>query len=335
MARRTYVVEVPEGIDQESVDYLPPPKVFLARSFDGGLTFPEIQILHEGIGVGVPAAGFVWHEGADKPWIETSGHEAMLVWTKMSLPGVIDGPDAYTTHVVARRSTDDGATWSPTEIIAGPTHEIAYPARASDGTWVVKMLRLESAVQTILEGAVHAKIAVARETSDGWTMATGAETKFSGSSNWAAAVVNQGGHDVVLVPHGAPTSDGIDVVVEVSQDAGATWDEPLFVDHLPPGSVSAGNVASSADGTVYIVYLAWSDDAAPHGADWGRYDVRVVAVRDGVVSAPLVLEDGLDGSPWYRGHYLGIAPSGDGVGVVWTGGAADALTHRYAKVQLG
>ncbi len=104
--------------------------LWVARSFDGGSTWPEGQVIAEGSGVMSLASVGQYH---DQPHVALGTDGTILLGWVVVTSKAEDG-GTVTQDIVASTSTDGGRTWSaPTLVSAGAFHN-ARPAITEGGT---------------------------------------------------------------------------------------------------------------------------------------------------------------------------------------------------------
>lgn len=296
------------------------------RSHDGGATFPDVTVVAEGGGadalLGSPVQGDrrrvpATHELHDKQWLALGDDGTLLlVWTQ-NLAARPDAcaPSNVCTHLLFSTSTD-GAAWTAPRTLVEHVVSGAFPLVLSDGSWLVSFHHTR-----------EQEVVVARSTDHGatWAQETlGESTKFPVMARSKTAA----GERVHLAyPRGQDGRDGNQtVVVRWSDDGGATWSAEVAVETPDAPGRTIPAIAGAPGGGAYLTF--WSPDAE-------TAEFLAVHVRDGGVSAPLVL-DAHDGPTSRTGDYMGLASLPDGGAfAVWTASEGDAMRLAGASLRFG
>lgn len=305
--------------DTLTLQYTTAGNLFVARSFDGGETWPDIRILRHG--VSAIAYAQLFHDPAlmnsggafasfnDKDWVAV-GDDGTILLTWMDLQFPSSHPTLYSIDLWYAISKDAGETWTaPALLVDGQVYP-ALPAVMQDGGLRVAYRNLDVGGQWELvssdDGGSTWSTSVIVPASE---MGPGKVTTLG------STLVRQplGEADRLFLPFA--TSPGPDPVQQLkfvmSDDGGATWSAPVSVDGLTDFVVSGSftlpiaypsAAVADRDGSIFVTYFHM-----PVGT--GEVLYKVVRIRDGVASEPEVLDAALPGSPLTRGHYMGLGGS--------------------------
>lgn len=300
---------------------------FVARSPDGGTTWPEVAVVAEGQGLsfGValpdpvgPVAGLplAWSAN-DKEWLAVgSGGEVLAAWSRLVALGP-EEPDGYRCDLVASASADGGRTWSMPSVLAtsdaptlgaGACYIGAAPV-VGDDAWHVAFVEL---------GTLDLALATSTDGGASWT------AQSLGPSGPMPALARDAAGRLYLA-YGKPEEPGPcpayweclvqPPVLRWSDDAGATWSDPVPLQAPGGPGRTLPALAVAGDGTVFALSC--------HPTGESRAELRVVAVRDGQVGPPAVL-DGVEAACARLGDYLGLAPLPAGAFATWVRSADGA-----------
>lgn len=302
--------------------------LFVARSDDGGLTFPQITIVAHGAGVaagsstlgetvGLGGVPLLWRANDKETLAVGRDGTILLAWTDLSQFSDKD-PVGGSCDIMAA-SSHDGVSWSPPQVVEAGCFNGASPAVLDSGTWAI-------AYFSVLDGSLR----VARSTDQG----TKWKATEIGASLWMPALdarMTGRGELLALASAESDPSDGHEVAtLRTSDDDGITWSAPLPL-HMPQGRARVlATVQVASDGTVFSAFFE------PNGTgtgDQARRDYRAVAVRDGQVVSMMLL-DTVDGVSGALGDYMGMASAGDGVFAVWVTRHGDAFDVVGAQLVL-
>ena len=310
--------------------------LFVARSDDGGLTYPRIDIISRGAGLysALASNGPQNHipffaRGADGT--------IMLAWVLTNAPGMLEGPEDQTVFerdLLFSLSRDDGETWSAPSIAArrflfGPS-----PLISPDGSLHIAYYRFPGHSRCCGTGAQFPTDIFLTSSDDGgatWNDRPVAE----GSAMSAPSLAIAPGGRLYLAtvraeePEPAPSTVPNHAVPLLlwSDDAGATWSEPLVLDVPPaPGNPLPRLAIDPASGVAYVVYYAPTDET--------QMEVRAVAFVDGALRAPLTLtKERIEPGAAQR-DYLGLDATADGVLAAWVGGRWPDTDIHVARLHL-
>lgn len=286
--------------------------LFVARSTDGGLTFPNVAIVAHGegaaieadpISLGAPTVPAGWRAN-DKASI-TVGPEGtvLLAWTEISQFSS-KTPLGGTCEILFATSKD-GAQWTPPALVEGGCHAGASPAITADGVWAIAYYSLDDGVR------------VARSLDKGAT--------------WQAASVGKA--EFMPTLRAAPTGNGLalaypatagetkggaqpieEPVIITSRDGGESWSAPIVLDHPTTPAHTLPTLDFANDGTIYATYFHVAREGAGEEA---RRDHRAALVGDGRILSVIDLDLGIVGPAPALGEYMGLARGTSGAYAVW------------------
>lgn len=319
--------------------------VFVARSTDGGATWPDIRILRYGAG----AEAAVWLRDNrdvvadapvtpvfnDKPWLAAgSDGSVLLVWSDVQFPAIDSSLLLFGGDLWFSTSDDSGVTWTEPMLLVDGAVYPGLPAVLANGG-------LRVAFNDFLSG--NWVLASSDDVGETWSFQTavpqsqvGQRFSYVGSG---LQVQNLSTHERLLMAFAAEGPGQTQVpMLAASDDGGQTWAAPMALDD-PTGAGDhprstpipfPSATTTDLNGNVFVSFYH-----VPPGELVATY--RIVTVRDGVVSPPLVLDQNLPRWPGYRGHYQGLAALEEGAFVAWvTGpGPADAYDLVGAYVTPG
>jgi hypothetical protein len=290
--------------------------IAVARSTDGGLTWPEASFVSDTPGLtGVVNAGTM----NDQPFMTVGPEgEVFIQWIVQEFePDQSMRPDVWSAV-----SRDGGRTWSePVRITDTGTFRGGVPAATQSGGYVL-------AVRDVGTTGQGRPLHIARSDDGGatWSVAAleGASARLP-----TQMVAHQ---DTLWLVYGHPGENGRESIhLRRSDDGGATWTDEVLAHSLSTGETMPA-VAVAADGTLFVTYYLGMPD--------GRAQPTVTRIAPGGVRADANLttstlepptRSGVLGWPTY-GDYQGVW--GDQYGVVgsWLGGVApdtDLMMSRF------
>lgn len=231
--------------------------VFVAKSADGGKTYPQITTVARSI------SKFTFH---DKEWIGTdpTNDYVYVVWTRFNAGAV--------GEMVFARSTNGGLTWSVPRILSNATTgefqvQGAYPMVTADGilhiTWIDFQTNRLRYVRSTDHGASF---------SDPVDIAS--VTALPGrlpNANFRAATLPQGAADIgyseyqgsLYLTWNDHRNNDSDVYLTFSRDGGNTWSEERRVNTDPVGNGKdqfMPDIAVTEQGYVILVWYDRRDD---------------------------------------------------------------------------
>ncbi len=308
--------------------------VFVARSHDGGASFPDVAIVAEGHGA--VGTAYVGPAGApiltpmdipDKEAMAVGPEgEIVLTWTQFQIPSQRGDARATAADIMVAISRDAGATWSPPAAVARGTFQGSAPAIAQDGSIHVAFLRN---TPEAFDRQVETDLFVASSRDGGGTW----ETRRVGAAaalNFPSLAVDGGSGERIIVAYAAPgASEEASVPsVLVSLDGGVTWDGPRALDTPEGRGRPMPSVAIGADGTAFIGYY--------HAlASEGAHEYRMVALpREGGNGTRAVLSREVASPGFAQRDYATVVATEDGAVAVWTGGSYPRAEVRFSRAEF-
>lgn len=301
-------------------------ELYVARSHDGGLTFPDAVEVASAAGQNLEVAATgsgatVSWDSQDKDWLAAGpGGKVLVAWTTIrstepaatrDIPTLGDR-GSYEFDVKAATSSDGGATFTPPALLEGDvTFAATSAAIGPDGA------------MAIAYGNLFGGDLVAYTSPDG--------------KAWSRHEVGPTLGQPILRPGGAagafelayPAAAGGAVpVVRASTDGGASWGPGAGLDGSIGGAFAHVAFDRAPDGTAL---LAWYAERADGALD---YKVRG-RLANGTWTPPLVLAEGLHGPSRANGDYVAALSAFDGGGLVaWVAidedGSRAMMTARLA-----
>lgn len=280
--------------------------IVVARSEDGGLTWPEATFVSDTLGVtGFQSRGPM----NDQPFMSVAPNgDVHIVWVLQDF--AVDG--TMTQNVASAVSTDAGRTWSePTMVTDAGTFRGGRPAITDEG---------------------HLYVAMRDRGPDGTGTALVLASSTDGGTSWAVKPLDgmhanlptqmaASGGEILLV-YGQPDETGReDVHLQRSQDGGETWSDTVISRSLGPGPAIPAVVADPS-GNILVTHYVTLDD--------GRVQPTVARIDSGgdvllqnLTTAPLEpsAPRGVLGWPTY-GDYQGLWIDEYGATASWLAGVA-------------
>lgn len=223
------------------------------------------------------------------------------------------------------RSTDGGATWSPTVSVADTIGGILGPVLAPSANGTVYAAWWNTTDGNILADVSHdhaatwgTDVRVNPTVGSAWTPNTSWETPMP-----SIAVDGRGRVYVAWADRG--TGD-MDLLVSRSDDGGATWTSPVRVNDATTGDQWMPSLAVDPKGVVHAAWLdgrtgAW-DAYYANSTDEGR--TWSANVRVSTASFPLSFAR--------PGDYLALAADANGTAyIAWTDGRLGSLNIYFAR----
>lgn len=321
--------------------YVPTSTVFVARSPDGGTSWPEASIVHESD----PALRF-----NDKEWMAASPATGTLLVAWQMEPAMdqgrnlefLPGVDPDPGNIVVSRSTDGGESWSdPLQVDRGTHNNGTQVVFGPDGQ--AHLLWVNYPRQTLDYVTSHDD---GRTWTDPTAVAGDVEPvppfdRYERMHTLPGLAVGPGGETLAAVWHDARRGEA-DVWAVASADGGDIWtDETLVTGGEDRGAVPQVYpwVAVDPDGRVHASWYDASPDpdvplldyrhaAAPGpGLDFGEPEPASTEAFQ-AFSTPETDED----THRSLGDYTGLAASEAGVFPAWADGRGDAARVFAARL---
>ncbi len=313
--------------------------VLVARSTDGGRTFPGFTVVARG----VAGSGLT-----DKPYMAADARSASKFKGRLYLSYTFeDHVPTFVEGIRVTQSSDGGLTWSaPVTLDRGTSStivEASLPVVAPDGTAYVVYSEFDGV------GTLDMKFSKSKDGGKTWAapgpIATGlpspgefylrnADPKFfanpfvgfRANSFPTAAITPDGAIWVAWIDFArgscntqvfGPPCDNADLRLSISRNGGRTWTPPVKVtDETNATDQFFPWMAAHPNGLVSLVWLDRRLD--PANVD---YDAFYTNTFDGVNFSPnrrVSSVSSVLGNLGYIGDYIGIAATASGVFPVWT-----------------
>lgn len=285
---------------------------FVARSTDGGLTYPEVSVVREGSGflaaamlpepAGLAGGGAMW-DANDKEWIAVAPDGTLLAaWTEILIIHPPEEPE-FRQDMLAALSKDGGKTWSaPALIEKGGGFLGAAPVVLSDGAFAVAYVDILT---------FDVRVAISKDQGKSWQ----AKSVGSAAHFPSLAVVRSDGHDRLLLALAGVEESARDTKEQDyrkqsprllwSDDTGATWSSPLILDVAEAAGRTVPQVVVDDQGTAYVSFYH-----ARMKGDSTESELRVVALSRGIAS-PAVTAGASLANANALGDYMGLAAGKD------------------------
>lgn len=311
--------------------YVPTSAVFVARSPDGGATWPDASIVHESD----PAARF-----NDKEWMAASPATGTLVVAWQMEPAMdqgrnlefLPGVDPDPGNIVVSRSADGGETWSdPREVDRGMYNNGTQVVFGPDGQ--AHLLWLNYDRRTLDYVTSHDD---GRTWTDPEAVAEGVTPvppydRYQRMHTLPGLAIGPDGETLAAVWHDDRLGDA-DVWAVASSDGGTTWSDETPVNEDPGDDVPQIYpwVAVDPDGRIHA---SWYDARADPGTPLFRYHHARApgpsldfAPSEPASTVPFTAFSNPDGgNDTHRslGDYTGLAATEAGVFPAWADGRGD------------
>lgn len=276
--------------------------LFLARSTDGGRTFPETVVLTPSEGPGSQActalaAARPITKFVDKPYVAARDGIAFASWNGEGGLGFA-------------RSDDGGRTWSRLPDLDHP--EGAFSAALAAAPAGALYTAFSTFGGSFVEG-VH----VARFDGAAWNAPVRVAERSDAYADIAVGGGANGSRVWVSYPAGG---DEQTPMLAWSDDDGATWSAPVALDAPEAEGWIVPTLAVDPRGVAYSGFFH-------HLAD-GTNEYRVAAFHAGGALPPVTVSAspiGFQALGLQLGHYMGIAPLPTGAYAVWVSGSPPDL----------
>lgn len=291
--------------------------LFVARSFDGGLTWPEVRILARGISGFTneyyPAGPVIY---PDYPGLARGADETLVVvWHEITWPGTTCAGLFVHVSVLAMVSPDGGATWGPASKV--------LECVTFGGITITPDGVFHAAYQDA-RGVWHAQSSDKGLT---WT-----QNKIGPTSTEVSLASDSRGN--LFLADAIRTEDGRETpILRHSLDGGVTWSDPVALDEPEaPGTILPTVAVDGRD----IPYVSFYHAMPVNETRW--FELRVVRAspEDGTVNGTASRQPFSTSAPFSadrRGDYMGLAGLPDGVFAAWAGGgAASNVQIRGSRV---
>lgn len=274
--------------------------IFVARSTDGGLTWPDVRIIAEAQGTFTGAAGSgVTAFMLDKPWMARGADgTTLLVWSHHIL---LNSGVGFRGEMWAVASNDQAATWGvPKTLVEGNGfYWGAHPAIGRDGTWHVAYFQND--------GAASVMLGTSKDRGVTWS-----HQEIAGNAPFhfpQLAIIAAGLDERLVVVYSADEGDGNSTPVATeSKDGGKTWGPVLELDPKPGRTYwPQPMLAGGSDGAYYVTYDQHLENAT--------FQRRLAMVKGGQVAESVVLDG--PAPPFNGGDYTGLVALPKGAYAVW------------------
>ncbi|HLE97568.1 MAG TPA: sialidase family protein [Candidatus Thermoplasmatota archaeon] len=289
--------------------------IYLARSPDGGRTWPEIVRVADGVGPNSRGLQLIGGFRPDNAWL-AQGRDGTLLLAWLSISNDPNDPTGVQGAIRFSASDDGGRTWTeqaPVDDRAGHVFVVAFPLIDAAGDWHVSYWDEVTGVLLVATSRDHGSSWEPREISD------------RASPAFLKAGPHADGERLWLVYQAEGEEDGTQVpVVRWSDDGGSTWSTPAAIDEEQPyTSVPALDIAE--DGTAII---AWFHNFA------STTELRFVAIRGDTLGGSFTAAGGIPGNGANVGDYFGLAALADGAIAVYTARGESSRDVFAARVTL-
>ena len=279
--------------------------LFVARSHDGGLTWPETSVVARGQGVlalatapqpvGLLGAELLW-DANDKPWLAVGPDGTVLAtWSELITLGPKD-PLGGRADIVASVSRDGGVTWSVPAVVEQGGYFLGAAPVIAAGGWHVAY-----------EDLLTQDMRLATSSDQGATWRSQAMGKASPFPAMAVQPLPSGGERLLLA-----YSDGSEgktcpfyfecyrqaPTLRWSDDGAASWSAPVTLDEAAEPGRTVPEIAVDREGTAWLTFFHPTGEAST--------ELRAAAFRDGRASAPVKLTS-IGAASSDLGDYAGLA----------------------------
>jgi hypothetical protein len=297
--------------------------IFVARSSDGGRTFPDIAIAARGEGIGasaeIPGAGPQYTGAAfrfhDNPWMALAPDGSVLLTMRRIWVGHPDGLDSD-CEILFSSSSDGGRSWSAPRVVAAGNCVVGgYPAAGENGSWAVAYHGPGSL------GGLAVWVATSKDHGATWDT-TEVAPAAPRSLLPALAMARPPGNGSLWLAFESQGGDGEGSVPTLawSGDGGRTWTLQAQLDASDGSTIPS--MAVDDGGAVWITSFHQSGTGPSATSEYRAHRYA------GSLSAPLVLDAGIEDDTARLGHYMGLASiPGGGAFAVW-------VAHRDGEFDI-
>jgi hypothetical protein len=304
-------------------------------SFDGGTSWQPPIVVNQTkmafASFGTPAGNerlFGFPEGgADHEGLAAGPNDsALMTWT--SGPSEALGGESHPTigptssDLWFASTKDGGRTWSPQARLEEGYHVTAgSPVITHDGLWAVAYLRAPDDATLF----VSAELVVATSSDGGRTW----NKSVAGHAAAEPTLASTDSHEGLVVASASydSSNDTRTPFVAWSHDGGAQWTEPAPIDYAS-GNTPMDTIVTDARGTTFATLFR--DTTGEHNT----YQYVVVPAKNGRIGASQTLDNQVEGSPYARGDYMGLAALPAGALAVWPSGPSDRVYLVAARIHL-
>lgn len=327
--------------------------VFVARSTDGGCTYPTIsKVASNSRNISDDKPSIAADTNPDSPWADTV-YVAWIRFSNIKLGQLAD--DDSRAEIVVSRSTDGGETWRRPIPLSEKTAAVfsGVPPRQGANVEVGPDGSVYVTWADIIDFSFVQRMAISRDGGKTFGDAFTVAPILDDFSTPGGASFRQLGRvlpSLAIAPEGAIFLGWAErqggharAVLTASTDGGTTWSTPAVVGDIEGRSAVFVSVAAGPEGAVDVAFLAMKDveDGTPPTAGIVSYDAYVVRSVDGgeTFGAPIKVStessdpeasSSLGGGVQFIGDYITAVAGEEGTYVVWTdtrnGAACEAVT---------
>ncbi|HWG89220.1 MAG TPA: sialidase family protein [Candidatus Thermoplasmatota archaeon] len=287
-------------------------RIFVARSTDGGATFPDLVVVEEDEGLAsISPLGHraVALKGPDAPTMTVAPDGTVhLLWRRMiqATPA-----EAERSIMTASLSRDGGRTWeTPKTLESGGLNAVAAQTIATrDGLLLAAVGAWGDGGVTDTRKNTHQMLARSTDGGATWTLLPLAE-EFVEDVAWLPTVADSA--EGILFAYPVADEAGREsVALRVSTDRGLTFGPPTLIVTNPARGHAVPTLGG--DGVrAFLTFFAPQEDGAT------RNHLYVVALGNGSATAPVLLDGTLTEDAIVLGEYFGLAVTEGRAFPVWT-----------------